>query len=315
LRPIQPWGLIAAAPQEETTMIPLIDMMMKAQGGQGIDTLARQFGLSQEQAMKAVEALMPAFSQGLKRNAADPMGLGALLQAFAGGAYKPFFDNAGAAFGPAGLSAGDELVGRLFGSGEVARAVAAHAARATGLAQETLREMMAPLALMTMGGLSKETTGEAAVPGGNVFADFLNQMMRQSGFDPTAGQAWMPDPTDNPFGRLVAQMWGAQAQQAAKPKAAAPGGNPFADMFEQMTKAGLAMMPGAQETPREPEPPTMPSGRPRNTYDDLFEQMFTTGRQVRDDYEKGIEAIFEQYGRAPSGRSLSDRKDAVPRQS
>lgn len=278
-------------------MIPLIDMITKAQGGQGIDLLARQFGLSPDQAMKAVDALMPAFSQGLRRNAADPMGMGALLQAFAGGAYKPFFDNAAAAFAPVGRSAGDDLVGRLFGSNDVVRAVAAHAARATGLAQETLREMMAPLALMTMGGLSKETTGETSVPGGNAFADFLGQMARQTGFSPATGQPWMPDPADNPFGRLIEQMWGMSRPPAPKPKAASD--NPFADMVEQMTKASWAVMTGGQEPPPEPEPPTMPSGRPRNTYDDLFEQMFTTGRQVRDDYEKGIETIFERYRDAP----------------
>ena len=43
-----------------------------------------------------------------------------------------------------------------------------------------------------------------------------------------------------------------------------------------------------------PEPPKNPSGRPRNAYDDLFSQMFETGRQTREEYEKAMKGIFER---------------------
>ena len=59
-------------------MPTLFDMMANAQNGQGMELLAQQFGLSQQQTQAAVEALMPAFSQGLKRNASDPYGIGQL---------------------------------------------------------------------------------------------------------------------------------------------------------------------------------------------------------------------------------------------
>ena len=45
-------------------MLSLYDMMMQAQNGNAVETMARQFGLAQEQATKAVAALMPAFSEG-----------------------------------------------------------------------------------------------------------------------------------------------------------------------------------------------------------------------------------------------------------
>jgi hypothetical protein len=66
-------------------MLPLFDMFMNAQNGDAVAQMARQFGLSQKQTQDALEALMPAFSTGLKRNASDPMGVGAFLQALAGG--------------------------------------------------------------------------------------------------------------------------------------------------------------------------------------------------------------------------------------
>ena len=65
-------------------MLPLFDMLAQAQNGQGMELLARQFNLSQQQAQLAVEALLPAFSQGLKRNTADPYGLGTFMSAMAG---------------------------------------------------------------------------------------------------------------------------------------------------------------------------------------------------------------------------------------
>ena len=41
-------------------MLPLFDMMLKAQNGEGMEAIARQFNLAQEQAAQAMAALMPA---------------------------------------------------------------------------------------------------------------------------------------------------------------------------------------------------------------------------------------------------------------
>ena len=60
-------------------MMPLYDMM--AQNSEAMKAMARQFGLSEAQVEQAMEALMPAFSTGLKRNASSPMDVGDFLQA------------------------------------------------------------------------------------------------------------------------------------------------------------------------------------------------------------------------------------------
>ena len=54
----------------------LNDIIQAAQGGQAINNLASQFGLTPEQTQAAVQAMMPAFSMGLQRPRADPNGLG-----------------------------------------------------------------------------------------------------------------------------------------------------------------------------------------------------------------------------------------------
>ena len=110
-------------------MLPLFDMLAQAQNGHGMEALARQFGLSQQQTQAAVEALLPAFSQGLKRNTADPYGLGAFMTAMASGQHAKYFEDATRAFSPQGVDEGNGILGHLFGSKDLSRAVAARRRR------------------------------------------------------------------------------------------------------------------------------------------------------------------------------------------
>ncbi|QLP96405.1 MAG: DUF937 domain-containing protein [Rhodoblastus sp.] len=50
-------------------MFNLDDILRQAQGGGAAQTLARQFGISPDQAQAAMEALTPAFQMGLQRQA------------------------------------------------------------------------------------------------------------------------------------------------------------------------------------------------------------------------------------------------------
>lgn len=294
-------------------MLPLFDMLANAQNGNGMDALARQFGLNQQQAQSAVEALMPAFSQGLKRNASDPYGLGSFLQAMSTGQHAKYFDDATRAFSPQGVDEGNGILGHLFGSKDLSRAVAAQAAQATGIGQNVLQQMLPVVASMIMGGLFKQSTGQMQAASGmganNPLGEIIEQMMRQGGAmmgggqaqQPAPQQAQTPDPLDNPFGQILKGMFGGgQAQQPTsrqqQPQAQSPyGDNPLGKIFEQMLGGGAG-----QPTPQaqaQSQQQTNPSGRPRNPYDDLFGKMFETGSQQRDEYQKGVESIFDQFSR------------------
>lgn len=290
-------------------MLPLFDMLNQAQDGKGMDLLARQFNLSQQQAALAVEALMPAFSQGLKRNVSDPYGLAGFLQALAGGQHARYFEDAQSAFSPQGVSEGNGILGHLFGSKDLSRAVAAQAAQASGLSQELIKQMLPVVASMIMGGLFKQSTGQmqGAQASGNPLGEILGQMMRQGGGMMGAGaQPGGPgqaSPFDNPFGKVLEGMFGGgttgigsgrEAPQGQNPL----GDNPFGRIFEEMMGGGQRAAPPTDDPPpRGPQPEPNPSGRPRNPYDDLFGQMFETGRQQRDDYQKGMDSIFEQFAK------------------
>lgn len=286
----------------------LFDMLTNADNGRGLDLLARQFNISRQQAELAVEALLPAFSQGLKRNAADPYGIGAFMTALASGNHAKYFDDGSRAFSSDGIANGNDILGQLFGSKDLSRAVAAQAAQATGLGQDILKQMLPAIAAMLMGGLFKQSTGQmqASQAGGfgdNPLGQIIEEMMRQGGgMGGAAPQQRQPqaapDPFDNPFGKVLKDMFGGGAQQPDAPqRRPVPGGadNPFGKIFEEMLRGGRQ---GAQPEPEPqpaPRPRTNPSGRQRNPYDDVFGDMFETGRKTRDEYQKGVENIFDQF--------------------
>ncbi|RWD22649.1 MAG: DUF937 domain-containing protein [Mesorhizobium sp.] len=325
-------------------MPSLFDIFAQAQNGAGMQALAQQFGLSMQQTQAAVEALLPAFSQGLQRNTADPYGLGAFMTAMASGQHAKYFEDATRAFSPQGINEGNGILGHLFGSKELSRAVAAQAAQATGLSQQVLQQMLPAMASMMMGGLFKQTTNQMQAAGGfggggNPLGEIIEQMMRQAGGSAQQPQQ-APNPYgDNPLGKVLQDMFGGGAQQPQSQPQQAPnpygdnplgkvlqdmfggaqqpqgrtqpqqtqspfGDNPLGKMFEEMLRqsggGGFGQPVPQQQAPQQreaPQPQTNPSGRPRNPFDDLFGKMFETGARQRDEYQKGMESIFDQFKR------------------
>ncbi|WP_095088446.1 DUF937 domain-containing protein [Mesorhizobium sophorae] len=332
-------------------MPTLFDMLAQAQNGNGMQALAQQYGLSMQQTQAAVAALLPAFSQGLQRNTADPYGLGAFMTAMASGQHAKYFEDATRAFSPQGVDEGNGILGHLFGSKDLSRAVASQAAQASGVSQQILQQMLPTIASMVMGGLFKQTTNQMQAAGGfgggnNPLGEIIEQMMRQSGMQapaPQPRQAPQPqNPMDNPLGKVLQDMFGGGAPQpqsqpqpapnpygdnplgkvlqdmfgggAPQPQPSQPqqtqsphGDNPLGKIFEEMLRQGgggfggggqpAPQQPQAPPQRQAPQPQTNPSGRPRNPFDDLFGKMFETGAQQRDEYQKGVETIFDQFKR------------------
>lgn len=290
----------------------LFDMLTQAQNGHGMEALARQFNLSQEQAQAAVEALLPAFSQGLKRNTADPYGLGSFISALSSGQHAKYFEDASRAFSSQGIEEGNGILGHLFGSKDLSRAVAAQAAQVTGLSQQLLQQMLPVIASMLMGGLFKQSTSQMQAAGGfgdNPLGQIIGEMMKQAGGGQAAPSNARPqgggNPLgDNPFGKILQDMFGGgQASPQSRQKTQNPAQNPFgnAPWGKILTDMLGGVAQGAPEA--QPQPRRQPQqqkrqadrGQTKNPYGDLFGQMFETGRQQRDEYQKGVESIFDQF--------------------
>jgi len=135
----------------------LLEMIMSAQGGASAQQAGAQLGLSQEQSQGAIEALLPAISSALKQNTARPEGLAGLLGALQKGGHDQYLDNPQAIAQPQAVSEGNAILGHLFGSKDVSRAVAGHAAQQTGMDAGILKKMLPMVAAMAMGSLSKQT--------------------------------------------------------------------------------------------------------------------------------------------------------------
>jgi hypothetical protein len=286
-------------------MLPLFDMIANAENGNGIEALSRQFGLSQQQTREAVEALMPAFSQGLKRNASDPYGMADFMKAMASGQHAKYFEDAARANSPEGVAEGNGILGHLFGSKDLSRAVTGQAAQMTGIGQNILAQMLPVIASMVMGGLFKQSTGQmpgagsGAGAGGGLLGQIMEQMMR-GGMGGGTQNAQAPEPggagAENPFGKVLEGMFGGAAGQGGSGGMGDMANNPWGKMLEDMLGGGQAGASSPQPAPQSsPEPEANPSGRPRNPYDDLFGKMFEAGSNVRDEHEKAMGSIFDQF--------------------
>ncbi len=286
-------------------MMPLYDMMMNAQNGDAMRAIAQQFGLSESQMEQATAALMPAFSTGLKRNASNPMDMSNFLSALAGGNHAQYFENMQNAFSPQGKQEGNGILGHLFGSKEVSRAVAAQAEAATGIGQDIFKRMLPVLATSIMGGLFKQATGQTSnqaqagsMGGSNPIGDLISEMMRQGMGGGHAKPTPKASPMDNPLGQILEGMFGGGAQRQPPKGASNPfGDNPLGQIFQDML--GGAMGGGqtreAPEPEQQPDPDRTATGRQRNPYDDLFGKMFESGKEVQQGYQKNVESIFDQY--------------------
>ena len=163
----------------------LLQAIQQAQGGGGVQQLSRQFGLGEDQAMSALQSLLPAIAGGMQRNVQQEGGLESLLGALMNGNHQRYVDEPEAIDPEAIREDGNGILGHLFGSKEVSRQVAGHASAQTGIGSDLLKQMLPVVAAMAMGALSKRASADtvsADVPqGGGGILDMLGPMLDQNG--------------------------------------------------------------------------------------------------------------------------------------
>jgi len=164
----------------------------------GLQSMARELGVSESQAASGAEALVPAILGGFKKQAqsqpAGLEGLGGLLGQLGGGGL---LDEV-LAPQPTNVSHGNDVLGQIFGSKDVSRAVAQGAAARSGLDPDLLKKMLPMLAMLVAGYIAKQRGADA---------DATAQ-------GPAAGGG---------LGELLGGLLGGQAAGGVSPGAAAPG--------------------------------------------------------------------------------------------
>lgn len=137
-----------------------MDMMSILKQTGAIGSIAQQLGVNEQVAQMGAEALLPSILGGFKKTAqAQPSGLeglGGLLGQLGGGGL---FD-AVVAPEPTPIEKGNDILGQIFGSKDVSRTVAGHAAEQTGVDSSLLKKMLPILAMLVAGYLAKQSGGE-----------------------------------------------------------------------------------------------------------------------------------------------------------
>jgi len=131
----------------------------------GLSSMARELGISERQAASGAEALLPAILGGFKKRAqAHPAGiegLGGLLGRLGGASLLEDV----LAPRPTEVSRGNDVLGEIFGSKDVSRAVARDAASRSGLDVAVLKKMLPMLAMLVTGFMARgHGAGEGAQP-------------------------------------------------------------------------------------------------------------------------------------------------------
>jgi len=144
----------------------------------GIQSVARELGISEPQAASGAAALLPALLGGFKSQAqAHPSGLEGLVGMLGSLGGGGMLDDV-LSPRPTNVSRGNDVLGQIFGSPDVSRAAAQHAATQTGLDPSLLKKMLPMLAMLVAGYMAKQH-GATAAPqtGGGGLGDLLGGML------------------------------------------------------------------------------------------------------------------------------------------
>ena len=146
----------------------------------GLQSMARELGVSEKQAASGAEALIPAILGGFKKQAqSQPSGvegLGDMLGQLGGGSLMDDVLSPQ----PTPVDRGNDVLGQIFGSKDVSRTVAQNAASQSGLEPSLLKKMLPMLAMLVAGYMTKQRSGASpaqASPTGGGLGDLIGGML------------------------------------------------------------------------------------------------------------------------------------------
>ena len=161
----------------------------------GLQSMARELGISESQARAGAAALAPAVLGGFKKqaqtNPAGVEGLGGLLGQLGGGSL---LDDV-LAPQPTDVSRGNDVLGQIFGSKDVSRTVAQNAASQAGLDAGVVKKMLPMVAMLVSGYMARQGAGATSQssPAGGGLGSLLGGLLGGSTAGAGGGLASMLD--------------------------------------------------------------------------------------------------------------------------
>jgi hypothetical protein len=151
--------------------------ILDALGGMGgLQQMASELGVDEKTVMAGAAALLPAVMGGFKQQAAGAGGLEGLVGMLGGMGGGNLLDQVLAPQATP-VDAGNQVLGQIFGSPDVSRQVAGHAAASSGVSADLLKKMLPMLAMAAAGYMAKQaSTGTAAAPAEGGIGGLLGQV-------------------------------------------------------------------------------------------------------------------------------------------
>lgn len=211
-------------------MFNLYQIVTGAQGGQALDNLASQFGITREQADNTVKALMPALSTAFMTKAAHPGGLQDVAGALDDDHHRQAYADPGTAQAPTTEQKGGDVASSIFGNSAIVQEVVQQASKYTGVPAATIQQMLPVIVSIVLGGVATA--------------------MHNQGMGGILGQI------SKGLGGLFGQAGGVPGQAGGAPGQAGGGG--FGGMFGDIL--GSVLGGGQHASPQQPTPePAQPA--------------------------------------------------------
>ena len=137
----------------------LLDLLKSTGGGDSIGEIAGAVGLGSNETSKLVASLAPVLMRGLQKNPASDDGLTGLRNALETGGHQRYIDDPASLRRDEARLDGNNILGHIFGSKDVSRNVAAHAAQDTGIDSGLIKKALPLVAGLVMGAMSKKSSG------------------------------------------------------------------------------------------------------------------------------------------------------------
>ena len=156
------------------------DLIAMLQQSGGIAAIASQLGVSPEVAEQGAAALLPAVVGGFSKHADNAGGgeggLGSLIGMLGGLGGASLAGNV-LSPEPTDVDKGNDVLGQIFGSKDVSRKVATHAAGQTGIDPGLLKKMLPILAMLVAGYMSHQASGAQGQQSGGGLGGMLGSVL------------------------------------------------------------------------------------------------------------------------------------------
>lgn len=135
----------------------LMDAILGAKSSP-LKKIAGQFGLSEDAASQVVKQLLPALTNGMKKNVSEKKGLDGLLNALNKGNHESYLDDESAFESDQAISDGNSILSHLLKSKDTSRQLAKKTAESTGQDYGMIKKMLPMVAGLAMGAMKKQSS-------------------------------------------------------------------------------------------------------------------------------------------------------------